>query len=96
MSCEPSTQAFERCREVFWELMEDYSFQANIYMNFLDDQDQWKEKEISFNEDPYDNFFDYLWKWDCERVNADVKEAALAYLDNYSSEEFVRWRKVDV
>ena len=81
MSCEQTTIAYEAAHEIFWDLMEDYDFQAMIYEYFLDFQDQWKEKEWGFDEDPYDNFFDYLWKWDCELVAKDVRGAALAYVE---------------
>ena len=88
MSCEQTTKAYEACHERFWELMEDYDFQAAIYVNFLSPQDQWKEKEIGFNEDPYDNFFDYMWKYDPELAYRDVKGAVARYLEKLSME---RW-----
>jgi hypothetical protein len=80
MSCEQTTKAYEACREVFWDLMEDYGFQAKIYMNFLDSQQQWREKEFGFDEDPYDNFFDYLWKWDSEGMCRDQIAVCKSYL----------------
>jgi len=81
MSCEQNTIAYEACLERFWELMENYDFQCLISNNFLDSQDLWKEKEFGFNEDPYDEAFDYMWKFDAEGMHHDIEATIKKYAE---------------
>lgn len=81
MSCEQNTIAYEACLERFWEYMTDYDFQAFIYEHFLSHQEQWKEKEFGFSEYPYENAFEYVWKWDCEGMFHDMKRTIEKYVE---------------
>jgi len=83
MSCLENEVIYENCRERFWELMEgSYDLQCLIAEHFLSVQDQWKEKEFGFSEDPYDNAFDILWRYDSELLASDIEKCIEHYILN--------------
>lgn len=88
MSHQENDKIFESARERFWEVMGDYDFQQTICEHFLSAQDQWKEKEYGFNEDPYDNAFEILWNWDCEALSVDIEECVNQYIKHKKKKDY--------